>query len=68
MNIWMLARALIVRCLGALVVGVSGTALLGYLLHQKDLHTWPGSVAMAAPTSVCFLCTGVAIILLSFRK
>ena len=49
------------------MIGIALAVLVDIAVDALVIH-WPGSVTMAFPTAVCFVCTGIAILLLSLRK
>jgi uncharacterized membrane protein len=58
-------RLLAVRALGSIVIGIVGTALVGYWLGHASLNTWSGSIAMAIPTAVAFILIGAAMVIVA---
>lgn len=57
--------AVAVQILGIMVIAVGIVALAGYVAN-RPWHTWPApnTVAMALPTSLCFVAVGAALILI----
>ena len=53
--------------LGAIVFGISVSVLVDIAIESLTIH-WPGPVTMAMPTAICFVCTGIGLVLLSVRK
>ena len=53
--------------LGAIVFGISVSVLVDIAIDELTIH-WPGPVTMALPTAICFVCTGIGLMLLSLRK
>ena len=58
---------LIGTLLGAIVFGISVSVLVDIAIDSLTIH-WPGPVTMALPTAICFVCTGLGLMLLSLRK
>ncbi len=58
---------LTIGLLAAIVIGIALAVLVDIAIDAL-LIRWPGPVPMALPTAICFVCTGIAILLLSLRK
>ena len=58
---------LLVVLLGSIVFGIASAVLVDIAIDALTIR-WPGPVTMALPTAICFVCTGVAILLLGYRR
>ena len=58
---------LLVVLLGAIVFGISSAVIVDIAIDELTIY-WPGPVTMALPTAICFVCTGIAILLLGYRR
>ena len=56
------------RVLASFVVGIAATAMLGFTINESILTDWTGKTPMAIPTALAFVCSGVAILLLSIKQ
>lgn len=58
-----LIRIMVVS-LGLAINAVCVLAAVGYFFETYALYSWGGEIGMAIPTIVCFLLTGIALIII----